>query len=203
MISDARIVDLRSWFVDSRESATPSGRRIYVCRHVSLRKVTESQGPTALRMQSLWNSEDVLIRCQSSELKPVVRRCPLDENGQPDRYLWEVQLDFTNVAVGETAHLVVETMIQDHSHDPEFDQKEWWRYQVDGSPELATSWILLPEHRRYTNFNLVRYDYQKSERVTIVQPTRQSVIRHGTILNWAVLHPDPEVTYSCRWSLEL
>jgi len=93
-------------------------------------------------------------------------------------------------------------MVLDNSLDPSFDKKEWWNYQVDGDPELAASWILLPENRHYTNFNLVKYDYNKGERVTIVQPTRQSVIRHGTILNWALVHPDPEVTYSCRWSLE-
>ena len=72
-----------------------------------------------------------------------------------------------------------------------------------GDPETAAAWILLPEDNRYTNFNLVKYDYKKDERVTIVQPTRQSVIRHGTILNWAVVHPDAGVTYSYRWKLQL
>jgi hypothetical protein len=117
--------------------------------------------------------------------------------------LWVVQLDFSNTAIGETANLVVEAIVREDSFGPEFDRREWWRYEVDGDPELAAAWILLPEDNRYTNFTLVKYDYKKDAQVTIVQPTRQSVIRHGTVRNWAIVHPDAGVTYSCRWKLQL
>ncbi len=203
IISDARIVDLRNWNDDgSDDPGNSEVRQVYVCRHVSVRRIAESDGPTALRLQSLWNSDDVLVRCQNSELNPIVRRCPLPADGNQDHYLWEVQLDFGRVAIGETVHFVVETVVLSNSHEPEFDEKEWWRYEVDGNPELAAAWILLPTTDRYTNFHLVKHDDEESQDVVLVEPTRKSVIQHGAILNWAVINPDPDVTYSCRWTLE-
>lgn len=201
MISDARIVDLRKW--GSEASGVTGSRQVYVCRHVSVRKIADSEGPTALRLQSLWNSDDVLVRCQNRELKPVVRRCRVSSAGDRERYIWEVQLDFSHLAVGDTAHFVVETLVRDDSHEQNFDQKEWWRYEVDGNPEIAAAWVLLPESSDYSDFHLVKYDSKSSEHVTLVQPTRKSVIQHGTILNWAVINPEPDVTYSCRWSPSL
>ena len=112
----------------------------------------------------------------------------------------QITVTIGRVPVGGTAHLVVEAMIRRGMLESDvFHEREWWRYEVDGDPELAAAWILLPEDHSYTNFNLVQYNYEEDESVTIIQPTRMSVIRHGTILNWAVVHPDPGMTYSCRW----
>ena len=204
MISDARIVDLRNWKIGNvDDSDNAEVRQVYVCRHVSVRKIAESDGPTALRLQSLWDSDDVLVRCQNSELNPIVRRCLLPAEGRQDHYIWEVQLDFSQVDVGSTVHFVVETMVLSSSHDQGFDDKEWWRYEVDGDPELAAAWILLPASKRYTNFHLVMYDHKNGDHIALVEPTRQSVIQHGTILNWAMINPERDVTYAGRWSLEL
>ncbi len=83
MISDARIVDLRNWKIGNvDDSDNAEVRQVYVCRHVSVRKIAESDGPTALRLQSLWDSDDVLVRCQNSELNPIVRRCLLPAEGK-------------------------------------------------------------------------------------------------------------------------
>ena len=203
MICDARITDLRNWHPDMPESSSADGDMIYVCRHVSLRKTAHADGPTALRMQTLWDDPDVLIRCNNPELNPVLRRCNLGTNGQQGPYRWEVQLDFSDVAIGETVHVMVEAIVREESHERDFNQREWWRYEMDGDPELAAAWILLPESRSYADFHLIKYDYAKDERVTVVQPTRLSVIRHGTILNWAVVHPEAGMTYSCRWKRDL
>ncbi len=204
IISDARIVDLRKWNIgNGNDAGNTAERQVYVCRHVSVRKLAESDGPTALRLQSLWNGEDVLVRCQNSELNPIVRRCPLPAVGNRDHYIWEVQLDFSRVAIGATVHFVVETLVLNNANNPEFNEKEWSRYEVDGHPELAAAWILLPAEKRYTSFHLVKYHHENENDAILIEPTRQSVIQHGTILNWAVVNPEPNVTYSCRWALEL
>ncbi len=203
MICDARIIDLRNWQPNTKGMSGTPDNRIYVCRHVSLRKIDHAEGPTALLMQSLLDYPDVLLRCNNPEFKPVIRRCNMGTDGEQGPYRWEVQLDFSHVSVGETVHLMVEAIVLDDSHKDDFDSREWWRYEVDGDPELAAAWILLPENRSYADFQLVKYDYSVDERVTIVHPTRLSVIRHGTILNWGVVHPDPGMTYSCRWKRDL
>jgi hypothetical protein len=202
LISDARIVDLRYW---NTQNKVVNGHlpRVYVCRHVSVRKTAESDEPTALRLQSLWDSDDVMVRCQNSELNPIVRRCSRPSDGQQELYTWEVELDFSRFAVGDTVHFVVETIVLSNSHEPRFNEKEWWRYEVDANPELASAWILLPAKNRYGDFHLLKYEAGDDDHASLIEPTRKSVIQHGTILNWAVINPEPDVTYSCRWKLEL
>ena len=202
LISDARIVDLRNWKTQGNGNS-PDVAQVYVCRHVSVRKIAESDEPTALRLQSLWNSDDVMVRCQNSELNPVVRRCPRSSDDKQELYIWEVELDFSQFAVGDTIHFVVETLVLGNSHEPRFNEKEWWRYEVDANPELAAAWILLPSKNRYGDFHLVKYEQGEEDHATLIEPTRKSIIQHGTILNWAVINPEPDVTYSCRWKLEL
>ena len=141
--------------------------------------MAESDGPTALRLQSLWNSDDVLVRCQNSELNPIVRRCPLPADGNQDLYLWEVQLDFSHFAVGETVHFVVETLVLSNSHERRFNEKEWWRYEVDGNPELAAAWILLPSNKPLSRTSTSSNTIRGERHVAIVEPTRKSVIQHG------------------------
>ena len=54
--------------------------------------------------------------------------------------------------------------------------------------------------RRFTpGKRRVKDDQSTKDPVTIVEPTRLSVVRRGTILNWAVVHPDAGKTYSFRW----
>ncbi|TWT37064.1 Patatin-like phospholipase [Posidoniimonas corsicana] len=195
MLSDARIVDLRNW-----RTAGPGDARVYVCRHVSVRKVADMVGPTSLRLQSLWNTQEVQVRCRNRELSPVVRRSPLAAYGGRERFLWEVQLDFSRVAVGETVHLVVETIVQGDAQDRWFSDREWWRYEVDGDPELAAAWILLPTEKGYKDFHVVKYKDRKHAHASLVEPSRKSVIQRGSILNWEVIKPDPEMIYSCRWA---
>lgn len=200
MICDARITDLRNWNPDAVSNTGPGAENfVYVCRHVSLRKNEHFEGSTALQMQSLWDYPDVLIRCSNPEFNPVLRRCNLASDGKEGPYRWEVQLDFSNLAVGETAHLMVEAIVRQNSDPKEFRRREWWRYEVDGEPEKATSWVLLPTSNSYSDIEVVKYDQSTNDPVTIVEPTRMSVIRHGTILNWSVVHPAAEKTYSFRW----
>ncbi len=203
IISDSRITDLRKWYVAEGSTIAPKERRIYICRYVTVRKTSVVERETALRMQSLWDFQNILIRCDNSELKPVLRRCNLSVTDGKGPYVWEVKLDFRDVAVGQTVDIVVEAIIPHNATNSNREKTEWWRFEVDGSPEVATSWILLPENKRYANFGLVRYEKDKPDSVTIVQPTRQASIRNGSILNWSVVHPEPGFTYSCRWTYDL
>ncbi len=158
IITDTRIVDLREWFANG--GLIPSSdRRLYAYRHVLIRKTAESKGSSGLRLQSLWSMPNLSVRCENTELNPVLCRCSDAETTSTDGpYSWDLRLDFSNVAVGQTVEVVVEIILPYNSLEPEDRNRDWWRFEVDANPEVATSWILLPEASQYANMSLVRDD---------------------------------------------
>jgi hypothetical protein len=203
IIADTRIVDLREWF-EADEAVASKNRRLYSYRHVMIRKTAESKTPTGLRLQSLWDMPELTVRCLNAELNPVLCRCETAESPSSDgSYAWNLRLDFSNIPVGQTVQVVVEIILPYNSLKPEDRNRDWWRFEVDASPEVATSWILLPEGSQYANMSLVRYDNEQPGAEERIEPTHQAVVRGGSIINWSVVHPNLGYTYSCRWSWKM
>jgi predicted acylesterase/phospholipase RssA len=199
IISDNRITDLRDWLQPPMDAP----QRVYVYRHVMVRKTSESTGIPGLRLQSLWDSPELSVCCENTELQPVLRRCKQSAAGDKNTgYAWEILLDFSNVPIGETIELVVEIMLKASSGDDRFATKEWWRFEVDADPEVATSWVLLPETAPHDTFNVVRYRKEIPAVIELVKPTHQTRLYGGSVINWSVVHPEPDYTYSSRWSEE-
>jgi hypothetical protein len=199
IIADTRITDLREWFAESR----PEPRRVFVYRHVMVRKLSESSGIPGLRLQSLWDSPDLAVRCENTELKPIVRRCNQSEAGDAKGpFAWEITLDFSSVPVGQTVDIVVSVMQSATADDPHLGRKEWWRFEVDAQPEVATSWVLLPDHQSHGSFSVVRSQNDNPEVMELVNPTHQTRMQGGAVISWSVVHPEPGYTYSSRWGDE-
>ena len=196
IIADTRITDLREWLGDSRTSP----RRVFVYRHVMVRKLSESEGIPGLRLQSLWDSPDLAVQCENSQLAPVVRRCNQSTTGDTKGpFAWEIKLDFSSVAVGETVDVVVGIMQSASADDPRLIKKQWWQFEVDAEPEVATSWILLPHDHSHGSFSVVRSRNETPEVIELVKPTHQTRMQGGDVISWSVVHPEPGFTYSSRW----
>jgi predicted acylesterase/phospholipase RssA len=196
IIADTRITDLREWLGDSR----PSSRRVFVYRHVMVRKLSESEGLPGLRLQSLWDTPELAVHCENSKLSPVVRRCNQSTTGdEKGPYAWEIALDFSSVAVGETVDLVIGVMQSANGDDPSLLQKQWWQFEVDAQPEIITSWVLLPRRQSDESFNVVRSRNDTPEVIELVKPTHETQMHGGTVKSWSVVHPEPDYTYSSRW----
>jgi predicted acylesterase/phospholipase RssA len=199
IISDTRITDLREWLAGSHRGP----RRVFVYRHVMVRKLTESKGIPGLRLQSLWDSPDLSVHCENTQLRPVVRRCNQSAAGEAGGpFAWEVMLDFSSVPVGETVDVVVSVMQSAVPDDRRLAENEWWRFEVDAQPEVATSWVLLPEHQSRTSFSVVRSRNDEREVIELVKPTHQTRMQGGAVMSWSVVHPEPGYTYSSRWASE-
>jgi hypothetical protein len=197
IISDNRITDLREWFGQSAGGT----RRIYIARHVLVRKTSTSAGLPGLRLQSLWDLPDLAIRCTNLELQPILRRChqaTKEESG--GSYAWEILLDFSDVPVGETVEIEVTIGFQAPPDDERHDNKEWWHFEVDAEPEIATSWILLPNDRPQDGFSVIRWRNDTPTVIELVKPTHRTEMNDGSVINWSVVHPEPDYTYSTRWS---
>jgi hypothetical protein len=199
IISDNRITDLRRWL----DRSLGQSRQVYVCRHVMVRKTGESTGVPGLRLQTLWDSPNLSVHCENRELRPILRRCnqsPADEPNGP--FAWEVLLDFSGVPIGETVEVIVEIMLTLPPGDERLATKEWWRFEVDANPEIATSWILLPDTAIHDNFSVVRFRNEGPEVIELVKPTHRTTLYQGSVINWSVVHPEPGYTYSSRWTEE-
>jgi hypothetical protein len=199
IISDNRITDLREWLSSPEENP----RRVYVYRHVMVRKNSESTQIPGLRLQSLWDSPDLSVSCENTSLSPALRRFNQSSDGNSGGpFAWEVALDFSSVPIGETVELIVNIMQAAAPDDHRFAEKEWWRFEVDANPEIATSWILLPSDKAHSNFSVVRSRNETPEVIELVKPTHQTRMYGGRVMNWSVVHPEPGFTYSSRWSWE-
>lgn len=199
IISDNRITDLREWL--NRPVGTE--RRVCVYRHVLVRKNSESSNIPGLRLQSLWDSPDLSVNCENPSLNPVLQRCNQsvgDDAKGP--FAWGVALDFSEVPIGETVEVVVNIMQVAPPDNRRLVEKEWWQFEVDASPEIATSWILLPRDKPHVSFSVVRSRNDTPEVVELVKPTHQTRMYGGSVINWSVVHPEPDFTYSSRWIWE-
>ena len=73
---------------------------------------------------------------------------------------------------------------------------EWWAFQVDAEPEVATAWILLPDAWKGSSLRLVRHPNGIPEKQTLVEATHEASVFEGTVLNWNVVHPRQGFTYT-------
>jgi predicted acylesterase/phospholipase RssA len=199
IVSDTRITDLREWLDGSRQGP----RRVFVYRHVMVRKLSESEEVPGLRLQSLWDSPELAVHCANSELKPIVRRCNQSPTGDAaGPFAWEISLDFSGVAIGETVDIVASVMQSAVAEDANPARKEWWQFEIDAEPEVVTSWTLLPTSQVPAGFSVVRSKNDNSEVVELVKPTHHTQMQDASVVTWSVVHPEPGYTYSSRWDSE-
>jgi hypothetical protein len=199
IISDNRITDLREWL------GRPAGmrRRVYVYRHVMVRKNSHSTGEPGLRLQSLWQSPKLSVHCDAPDLNPVLQRSNESaENDPAGPFAWEVVLDFSSVPVGDTVEVVVNIMQEAPPDDRDLARQQWWRFEVDADPEIASSWILFPEDQAPDGFNVVRSTNDNPDVIELVKPTHQTSMYAGSVIHWSVVHPRPGHTYWSRWDGE-
>jgi hypothetical protein len=199
IIADTRIADMRSAKPTTASGRGTSRTYVYVYRYVSVRKLQHCEGTTGLRLQ--WEMPAITVRCHNPELNPELRRCAVTADGEQEkRYVWQVKLDFQKVPVGSTTDVIVEAILPAEQDVRQGLERPWWRFEVDADPEVVTSWLLLPDHLANRQPCLIRYQNSKPDIFEFVEPTHSSAILNGRILNWTVVHPKADYTYSYRWN---
>lgn len=199
IIADTRIIDLRQF----QGTDSTNSRGVYVYRAVSVRKVHQSDGDTGLKLQSQWDMPQIAARCHNPELDPELHRCVVqtaDADADEKSYAWQLELDFSNVPVGHTTNVVVEALLPADEREISGHGRPWWEFEVDADPEVATSWLLLPEDWNESNAQLVRYQNETPESLEVVEPTHHASMLKETILHWIVVHPKAGYTYTYRWN---
>ncbi|MGI9470521.1 MAG: patatin-like phospholipase family protein [Rubripirellula sp.] len=197
IIADVRIIDLRQ-FEGTAHASDPS---VYFYRSVSVRKVHQSDGATGLRLQSQWDMPQIVARCRNPGLHPELHRCAVPATDDSEKsYAWQLDLDFSSVPVGHTTNVIVEALLPAHDREISGHGLPWWEFEVDADPEVATSWLLLPEDWKESNAQLVRFQNETPESLEVVEPTHHASMLGDSILHWIVVHPKAGYTYTYRWN---
>jgi hypothetical protein len=197
IITDTRITDLRALHPSARLAGNQEQPYVYVCRLVSVRKVQHVDGETGLRLQSLWDMPDLIVRCSNPELNPKLLRSKLDDSSSEQvRYAWQLELDFGEIPIGQTTNVMVEALLPADPAQLAGCGRDWWEFEVDADPEVATAWVLLPDHWRDAKTRLVRYENGRPDVPELVEPTHQAVMFDDSILNRIVVHPKAGYTYT-------
>jgi hypothetical protein len=196
IISDARILDLRSMRVPGSKVSEEESM-VYLYRVLAVRKNAHAEGATALRLPSLNGVISPIVRSNHPELKPTLEysTVPIGFDGKTQNE-WQLKLNFNFVPVGHTTHVVVEALWPAQSALLTGRPDEWWAYQVDAEPEVASAWILVPTFWKDASLRLVRHPNGLSDNQTLVEPTHQTSVFDGTVLNWNVVHPKQGYTYT-------
>ncbi len=196
LISDTRIIDLRGMESlgghASEEEAT-----VYVHRVIAVRKEAHVAGETALRLPSMRDITDPIVRCGNPALKPVLERCEITDAGDGDpKYAWQLKLNFDAVPVGHTTRVIVEAMWKTQLAASVHEPQEWSAFQVDADPEVTTAWILFPASWKDLALRLIRYPNGTPDDQEYVEATHESSIFKGTVFNWVEVHPKQGYTYA-------
>ena len=168
-------------------------------RHVLVRKLSEVAGITALRLQSIWDTPDLAVRCENARLEPVVAlQIGGDRGSKRSLHLGSVPGLF-QCSRRRNRGTSCQCHADGRADDRRMARKEWWRFEVDAEPEIATSWVLLPDDHPHGNFSVVRPRNETPEVIELVKPTHHTKMQGGAVITWSVVHPEPGYTYSSHW----
>ena len=109
----------------------------------------------------------------------------------------EVAFDLSKVPVDEVVDLPIELM----SNEPAHSVVQAATFYVDFDTGMLSYWLLLPEGKRYQNFEMLRYPSPDPGLTApeLVAPANMLNTLDGRILAFALLKLEPGFMYECRW----
>jgi len=204
-LSDSHIIDLRRWEGSAASwVGAPSGRpMVYQHRRYLVRRVEAEGADDHLRFQFESRSPDLAVECPNRALSPVLRRIDVPSAGDDNpSYRWELDLDFSEVAVGAEVEVVVDQIYSGPEIRKSRDGGNALVHVSNGITKVASMWILMPPDRPAGRLGLVGYKTDEPEKRRNVRPTRLFEALDGDVVGWQIIGPDPDTTYECHWVLE-
>ncbi len=193
VIADMRIVDLRQLQFTSRRAADGQSRA-FVYRRMRIQKNEPNANEFTIR--SRWPTEQVEVRTLNSRIPASFRRAQeLAATSGPPVQIFEVVFNLSKVPAQETVDLPIEFM----SSQLAAGTADSATFYVDDETGLLSCWLLLPEGRRYQNFELLRYGNGENSVPERVTPAYHFDTLQGRVLAFALLNVKPGFTYEARW----
>ena len=194
ILSDDRIFDLRAWSRDSR----PDEFGIFEVTRVRIRRTEEGIDNTHFRVQTVTRDENLQLVCKTAGVRPRFRRQELG-NGE---YLWEMDLDLSDVPIGGDTIATFEALVKSNLAGSANNTGRF-QFTVFAETSVIRIWMLMPEGEEFSNIQLGGYPLGKPEEARIVLPTSSAELPVGSIATFQLINPDPGYRYYCQWSWNL
>jgi hypothetical protein len=198
LITDTRILDMRRWNPQGSNVDRPvvSYRRMQIRRTES---AIDDQIPTnKFRFQQLALTNDIALRTDATELRPVFRITPHLNEGKEIGFMCQAEFDLSGLPIGEDVDVGFEASeigVQGRS-----ESNNRLQFQIVAPTDVATMWVLLPEDRPYRDFELFEYDPGSPVVVDAIEPTYTFELADGSLFGWMLVAPKDQTTYECRWT---
>ncbi|QDV61470.1 patatin-like phospholipase family protein [Crateriforma conspicua] len=190
VLSDDRIFDLRALVPNSSGQES----KPYVHSRLRVRRTKITDENPHLRFQIPSNDETLNYFCKTKSLRPRHRRMKLADG----RYLWELDLDFSSVPLGDDAELVLEGLLISESSEQYADEGRF-QFSLPADTGLAQIWMLMPENRNYENFEISGWPIDAPELAEPIDPTTKVELPIGSIATFQLINPRDNFRYECRW----
>lgn len=194
ILSDNRIFDLRGW-----TAGTTSGRSApYIHSRVRVRRTAGPNDNMHLRFQSETADEKLMLACRTESLKPRYKRMKRPDGG----FLWELDLDFSGIPLGEDADVVLEGLVISEFAELYRDAGRF-QFTIHADTGLAQIWMLMPTNRAYERFEISGWPIGEPDLSRTVVPTTTVELPIGSIATFQLINPRHDFRYECRWKWDV
>jgi hypothetical protein len=199
ILQESRIFDLRGW-KPVQPGESDAGSVAFCYRRLKVFKQPENAGNNVFHLDLLATSPQTAVRFPRQRLQPKlsVSRPEGSSSTQKESH-WRASYDFRHVPAGEFVDLIIEY------HSP-------GRYLQRGGNGTAvvfpiradtaeqTTWILMPEGKRYDAFRIVRYETRKPDVVEPVKVVTEYLAEDFTIIAFKLLSLKAGCSYEVSWT---
>ena len=196
ILQDLRMIDLRLWRPGASRNAS---NYLYGYRRLKVRKDPANVLNHDFRVSVLAVASDTQVRFPVQQLKPklYVRTIGSSPEGGPLRH-FEVGADFRTVPSDDAADIVYEHVsagrfVREGSGSVSF------AFDIEAETLELSRWILMPEGREYSSYQITRYRVGQPEFPESVRLMTEFLAEDRTILAFKLLMPDPGYTYEVTW----
>lgn len=191
-------LDLRQWNPDDY-GQNNSSSRVHIYRTIKVRKEAEKEGEDIFRYRFFAGNPKTVFRFPRQELQPKLRMaCDGDESPLRESCRWEVNCDFTKVPAGEWKEILVESNSPGTFLERGRDSSHL-TVEFPAAISEADFWILMPRHRQYQNWRIVRHKKGESDSAEALRPATAFVAEDYQILAFKLLAVRPWYTYEILW----
>ena len=196
ILQDLRMIDLRLW---RPAGGAKASNYLYGYRRLKVRKDPTNVFNPDFRVSVLALASDTQVRFPVQQLKPklYVQTIGSSPEGEPLRH-WQVGADFRAIPSDDAAEIVYEH-ISPGKFVREASGSASFAFDVEAETLELSRWILMPEGREYSSYQITRYRTGQPESPENVRLMTEYLAEDRTILAFKLLMPDPGYTYEVTW----
>jgi predicted acylesterase/phospholipase RssA len=197
ILQDSRVIDLRPWD-PTAAGKTDNDSRVYGYRHVKVEK-TENHGDNVFRVTALTTHPDSQFRFPPQRFQPTLRRLIIENPGtQGKKCEFEVSVDLSKAPTGQVVDLSYE-----HYSPGEYVQRgelsTTIAFRSDFDAAETTRWILMPRHKEYRSFEILRYETGKRATAETVKAFTEMLADDASIIAYKMASVKAGYTFEVTW----